>query len=59
MCLKKKTDFTEHGNKKQCQIKGKRKKHQNEELSEREKCHVEMKEILKVGVKKNPPSLSI
>lgn len=29
------------------------------ELSEREKCHVEIKEILKIGVKKILPAFSI
>lgn len=38
MCKKKKKpDFTEHRNKKQCQIKGKRKKHQNERAIRKEK----------------------
>lgn len=33
---KKKPDFTEHRNKKQCQIKGKRKKHSNERAIRKE-----------------------
>lgn len=35
-CIKKKPDFTEHRNKKQCQIKGKRKKHSNERAIRKE-----------------------